>query len=307
MLRGTRGVMVAAPERLLAITGMRRGEPLARRTTLGVGGPADLYLETSDTAVLAEALGLAAGQIPVTFIGRGSNLVVADQGVEGLVVRWRGVRHRFEDDRAIASAGLEHARLARFAADAGLAGLEFAAGIPGAVGGGVTNNAGAFGSDFSAVVAEVRGLSPSGDPRSWDASTCRFGYRTSRFREDDVRACLTEVVFSLTHDEPTAVRERIESVAARRRQTQPVRHRSVGSTFKNPPGDFAARLIDAAGLKGFRVGDAEVSREHANFTVNLGDATAAQIRALVDQVAGRVQRQFGIRLEPEVEFVGRWS
>jgi len=301
--------VIAALEWLDTIPGMRRDEPLAPHTTYRIGGPAERYLETRDEARAAAVVGGCHERgIPLLPIGSGSNLLVADAGVEGLVLHLVDRAVEARGDRTLfAAAGTRMVKLAQAAHAAGLAGLEWALGIPGCVGGSVCNNAGCFGGDMAGVVEEAVGVLADGSPARWAPGDCAFRYRGSAFRDGALAGALvTGAVFRLRPGDPAQVRARMDEVQRLRHETQPVTGRSTGSVFKNPPGDHAARLIDAAGLKGRRSGGAMVSPEHANFIVNAGGAHAADVAALVREVQDEVRRRFGVDLETEIEAVGRW-
>ncbi|HXA42344.1 MAG TPA: UDP-N-acetylmuramate dehydrogenase [Candidatus Solibacter sp.] len=290
------------------LSGVRASEPLSRHTTYRIGGPAERYLEVAGADRLAEVLaGCDAHGLPVLAIGNGSNLLVADAGVEGLVVRLTDTAVSAEGGRLRAAGGARMVRVAQAALAASLDGMEWALGIPGTVGGSTYNNAGCFGSDMAATVEAVEAVDAAGRRSVLTNADCAFRYRGSAFRDGRLEGSLvTAVLFQLQPGDPAKIKRRMDEIQVERRRTQPVSGRSTGSVFKNPPGDFAGRLVEAAGLKGERSGAAMVSREHANFIVNTGGASAADVAALVARVQAEVQRRFGIRLEPEMESVGRW-
>jgi UDP-N-acetylmuramate dehydrogenase len=204
------------------------------------------------------------------------------------------------------SAGFPMPRLAAQTAKAGRAGLEFGAGVPGTVGGSVFGNAGAFGTEVKDRLVHVEAVDPAGTAHQLSAADCHFAYRDSAFKSGRALGwVITRATFSIRPGDPAAIRERIKQVQAHRRQTQPVEKRSLGSTFKNPPGDSAGRLIEACGLKGRRIGGAQVSPKHANFVLNLGGATADDVLALMTEMRDRVRDRFGIELEPEIRIVGK--
>jgi UDP-N-acetylmuramate dehydrogenase len=292
-----------------SLAGVRSSELLARHTTYRIGGPAERYLEVAGTIRLAEVLGgCDARGVPVLVIGNGSNLLVADAGVEGLVVRLTETLVTAEAGRLRAAAGARMVKVAQAALAASLDGMEWALGIPGTVGGSTYNNAGCFGSDMAATVEAVEALDAAGQPLDLTNAECDFRYRGSSFRDGRLEgSVVTAVLFRLQPGDPALVKGRMEEIQMERRRTQPVSGRSTGSVFKNPPGDFAGRLIEAAGLKGERSGGAMVSREHANFIVNTGGASASDVAALVVRVQAEIERQFGVHLEPEMESVGRWT
>jgi UDP-N-acetylmuramate dehydrogenase len=300
---------VAALARLDRLHGVRTDEPMAGHTTYRIGGPAERYVEVATAEGLAEVLAAATGrEVPVFALGNGSNILVADAGIDGLVVRLTDRAVAVDGNRLRAGAGARMVKVAQAAQAAGLGGMEWALGIPGCAGGSVHNNAGCFGSDIAAVVASVEAVGPDGAVESWSDADCRFRYRASSFRDGPLQGWLvTEVAFDLDQGDPADIAARMEHVQQERHRTQPVSGRSTGSVFKNPPGDYAGRLIEAAGLKASSVGGAMVSREHANFIVNAGGATAADVAALVRSVRAEVRKQFEVALELEIEAVGRWG
>ena len=239
----------------------------------------------------------------MTVIGHGSNLLVLDGGIRGLVIRveknMRSIRR--EGNRLIAQAGAMLGTVAVAAAEAGLTGLEFASGIPGTVGGGMTMNAGAYGGEMSDVTVRVDGITPDGKPVSLNRDEMRFGYRTSAVKQLDF--IVTEVTMELQPGDPAEIRAKMSELNARRAEKQPLDIPSAGSTFKRPEGFFAAALIDQCGLKGCSIGGAQVSRKHAGFLVNNGSSSRDYL-ALVRHVQQVVQEQTGIQLEPEIRIVG---
>ena len=286
--------------------------PLAPFTTIGTGGKANLLVTVGSTPALVATLGLLeASGSPWLCLGAGSNLLVADTGYPGAVVKLDESFHYVEGmptepfaepRRVVVSvgAGTYLARLAAVAAETGLAGLEFACGIPGSIGGGVAMNAGAHGWSLVDVVQEVEVATAAGV--HWlPASSLEWGYRWCRLPAESV---VTAVRIGLTAGDRTSILERHRSLLRQRRVTQPRGGRSFGSVFKNPPGDAAGRRLEAAGLKGVRRGGAEVSNIHANFIVNLGDATTTDVLALMSLMRQGVQRTSRILLEPEVRLLG---
>ncbi|HLH70738.1 MAG TPA: UDP-N-acetylmuramate dehydrogenase [Candidatus Dormibacteraeota bacterium] len=290
---------------LARLPGLRQGQPLARLTSLNVGGPAEYFVATSAPGPLVQACRERA--IPYLLLGAGTNLLIADQGVEGLVIRCVNRGWRVEGRRVYAEAGLKLMRLARICADHDLVGLEWAIGVPGTVGGAVYQNAGCWGGELADVLVEAEGVAPDGEPRSWSRAELALGYRTSALRAGPLRGALvTGAWIELRPGDGALARRRMAGWAELRARTQPIRTKNCGSVFVNPPGDSAGRLIEAAGLKGAREGDAEVSCQHANFIVNRGQATAADVDRLIRRVQAAVRERFGVVLEPEVERVGRW-
>ncbi len=278
--------------------------PMSSCTTLRLGGPADLLADPASEDELRRMLALAAEYgLPVTVIGRGSNLLVRDGGIRGLVIRvgprMKGIRRDGTDLTAMAGTTLSE--LAHAAAAEGLEGLAFASGIPGTAGGGVIMNAGAYGGELSQTVTLVEGLRMNGDPFRYDNAEMRFGYRESRLQHED--GIVTRVRVSLRPGDPDAIRAAMQELSVKRSEKQPLQQPSAGSTFKRPEGYFAAALIDQCGLKGARIGGAAVSEKHAGFLVNLG-GTAADFEALMRHVQTAVYERFGVRLEPEVRILG---
>jgi UDP-N-acetylmuramate dehydrogenase len=286
--------------------------PMAEHTTLRVGGPADLLVYPADWEDLAALLGaLRERDIPYFVLGAGSNLVIRDGGIRGAVISlsegFRAVERREPSaGRATfwADAGTSLRRVVRWTVDEGIGGLEALAGIPGTVGGALAMNAGAWGVEIGERVLQLEVMSSDGEVRMLDRHELRFSYRQAELPVGAV------VLGGLLWGEPcppTEVKAKVQDVTRRRRESQPLQDPSAGSVFKNPPGEAAGRLIEECGLKGVRVGDAEVSRIHANFIVNLGAATAGQVVALMGMIQERVYVKFKVRLEPEVRIVGDWD
>ncbi len=284
---------------------LRRDHPLAPYTTWRVGGPARWFLEVATEAELRDAVAAAeAAQVPWRILGDGSNLWVADAGVEGLVVRnrvqgWRWLRREGEEGEVAAASGQGLARLGRELAAAGWAGLEWAATVPGTVGGAVVGNAGAFGGDVASVLIWAR-VWIGGREEVWPVRRLEYGYRHSALKGRP-EVLVLEAAFRVRRADPALLLERIRTWSERRRATQPP-GATAGSVFRNPPGDHAGRLIEAAGLKGLRIGGARVSEVHANFIVTEPGARAADVRALIERIQAEVEARFGVRLEPEVVF-----
>jgi len=298
-----------ALDRLAAERGIRlvTDAPLAPITTLRVGGPADRLAEPRSADELLAVLGLArdAG-VQWLVIGNGSNLVVADRGVRGLVIRNRARSVHLDGSQLEADGGTPLALVVKRTAAAGLTGMEWAIAVPGTVGGAVWANAGAHGGQMADVLDTVAAWDPAtGALRTVAGEACGFAYRESRFKHEPlvvIRARLT-----LEADDPRAVAERVAAFGAHRAATQPVADQNAGSVFRNPPGDFAGRLIEAAGMKGVRRGTAAVSDRHANFIVTERGARAEDVRRLAEQVRAAVQAASGVALAYEIEFVGEWN
>lgn len=282
-----------------------RNEPMRKHTTLRIGGPADLWIEPADAAQVAEVVrACRAHNIPLTVVGNGSNLLVRDGGIRGAVLHIgrEMAGYRMDGAQLIAQSGLLMSAAASAAAQAGLSGLAFAEGIPGSVGGGACMNAGAYGGEMSRCIAAVDIVDERGEPRSIQASALDYGYRHSALLDNPW--IVTQVTFALTPGDPETIAEEMRVIGTQRRAKQPLKFPSAGSTFKRPAAHFAAQLIDEAGLKGARVGGAEVSTQHAGFLINADHATARDMLALMSYVQQRVWEHGGIRLEPEVRIIG---
>ena len=279
-------------------------EPMSGHTTLKLGGPAD-YLVFPRSAEEITALFAEAGAygLPVTVIGHGSNLLVLDGGIRGLVISVEKNMRKItvEGTTVTAQAGAMLASVAMAAAEAGLSGLEFAAGIPGTVGGGVTMNAGAYDGEMAQVVTRVNGVYPNGKPVSLSREEMKFGYRRSAVTE--MNFIVTEVTLELQPGDPAAIRARMNELNAKRAEKQPLDVPSAGSTFKRPEGYYAAALIDQCGLKGYSVGGARVSMKHAGFLVNTGTSSRDYLD-LVEKVRQIVEERVGVRLETEIRILG---
>jgi len=301
---------VTARQRLAAAGRLREHAPLAPLTTYRFGGPARFLVEAESEADLEMAAGVAdAETLPLFVLGRGSNVVVSDRGFEGVVIRLgSGFARRAVDPEGVVEAGgsVPLPVLARETARAGRGGLEFYVGIPGSVGGAVRMNAGCHGSDTAAWLLTARIVSLGSGGRVTERTPAELGlsYRHSNLGDADV------VVSARFHTDPIAPSQadrQIREITRWRKETQPGGTLNAGSVFKNPPGDAAGRIIDAAGLKGFRIGGVEVSSRHANFFVADAGATAADVHALVAEVQRRVREVAGIDLEPELRFLGDFS
>ena len=286
-----------------------RNEPLARFSTMRVGGPADLFAEVRNLFELRGIVRFARQRdVPLFLIGRGSDLVISDAGMGGLVVLVRALALRTEGELIHAQAGVQMAKLATTGKNAGLSGLEFGLAIPGTVGGAVWANAGAHGSDTRGVLASALVAGADGEERTLGPAELGMDYRETQLKHSapgrpDV---VLEATFRLQPAGPDTIAERLADIRRWRQEHQPVGQKSAGSVFRNPEGDSAGRIIDELGLKGQHVGGAEVSPKHANFIVNTGGATASDVRALGDLVRETVRRERGIELAYEVEFVGHW-
>ena len=279
--------------------------PLAPFTWFRVGGPAQLLFQPADEEDLAYFLARLPGEIPVAVVGLGSNLIIRDGGVPGVVIRLGGKAFgeiaTAPDFQVTAGTATPDIRLARAAAEAGIAGLEFYRGIPGAIGGALRMNAGAHGGETREVLVSARGVDRSGAARTFPAEAMGFSYRHSRAPADVI---FTQAVFQGRPGEREAILAKMEEITAAREASQPIREKTGGSTFKNPPGEKAWVLIDRAGCRGLVVGEAQVSEMHCNFLINRGAATAADIEALGEEVRRRVRETSGIELEWEIKRLG---
>ncbi len=279
-------------------------ESLARHTTYRIGGPAEVYARPRTLEDVHKSLRIAAeAAVPVFVIGEGSNLLVSDAGVRGVVLDLREAAGQLviRGEEVEVGAGLPLNQLIEGAARAGLAGLENLAGIPGTVGGAVVMNAGAFGTEFFDRVLDIGVLTAEGDICAVRREEVDVGYRKGYVPSNGV---IVSTRLRLEKGERETLEDRIAEILARRAAKQPLEYPSCGSVFKRPPGDYAGRLIESCGCKGLRVGRAQVSEKHANFIVNLGGATAEDVLAVIREVRRRVADRFGVLLEPEVRFVG---
>lgn len=289
--------------------GMKEHEALASRTSFGIGGPAEFFVELAKPASIETAIdGCRERGIPYLLLGAGTNLLIADRGVEGLVIRVVSRDHEISGTRIRAAAGLKMMRLARIAADANLRGFEFAIGVPGSVGGAVYQNAGCWGKEIREVLVEGEGYVPGEGKKTWQPADLQLGYRTSALRDGGLKGALVvAATIQLERGDGEEAKRLMVKLTAERNETQPIKTKNCGSVFKNPPGDSAGRLVQAAGLKGVHEGSAVVSTLHGNFIINEGGAKASDVRKLIERVQAEVKRRFGTQLEPEVEFVGRWN
>ncbi len=287
-----------------------RQEPLARFTTMRVGGPADLFAEVRNLFELRAIVRFArARSVPLTLLGRGSDLVISDAGVGGLVVRSSPQQYRIEGDRLIADSGLPMAKAATIAKDAGLSGLEFGLAIPGTVGGAVWANAGAHESDIASVLVSAGVIGPDGTESMVDPLGLGLTYRDSVLKHapEGRPDVVTQAIFQLVPEDPAVIGARLDEIRRWRQAHQPLGMPSAGSTFRNPTGDSAGRIIESLGLKGAREGGASVSEKHANFLVNDQHGSAADVRRLGDRVRATVRDATGIDLHYEIVFAGDWD
>lgn len=301
--------MVNLEQQLINIVGaggVLRDEPMSAHTTFRVGGPADYYVVPRTVRALCEAIALCRERgVPLHVLGCGSNVLVADAGLRGVVVRigskLADVEVR-EDGSITAQAGATNAKVARAALSAGLAGYEFAAGIPGSIGGAAIMNAGAYDGELRDVATSVTCLDQAGGIVEVPAAEAGWGYRCSMM--GDAGLIVLSVALQLHPGDARAIQERMDELARRRNDKQPLDLPSAGSTFKRPAGHFAGKLIQDAGMQGHAVGGAQVSTKHAGFVVNVGGATAADVLQVIEDVKVRVLDRFGIELEPEVRLWG---
>ena len=291
--------------RVVGVENVHAEEPLCAHTTFAIGGPAEWLVEPAGEDEVREVVSLCrAHEIPWRVLGLGSNVLVADEGVRGVVIK---LADRFSDvtvDGCVvgAQAGASNEAVAEAACAAGLAGYEFASGIPGTIGGAAIMNAGAYGGEFKDVAESVRCLTPGGEFVDVPASEAAWSYRRSMM--SDAGYVVLGATLRLVRDDESEIRARMDELSARRLEKQPLEMPSAGSTFKRPEGYFAGKLIQDAGLRGYRVGGAQVSEKHTGFVVNAGGATAADVLQLIKDVQARVFEAEGVRLEPEVRLWG---
>lgn len=289
---------------------VKLNEPLAPYTSIKIGGPVDYFLEVEDRVSLSRTLELLHRHaVPFCLLGKGSNVLVSDRGVRGAVLRLgREFNQAIWTEKngavvVLVGAAYSVSRLVREAARRGYSGLEFAEGIPGSVGGALVMNAGAYGSEIERIVDRVEGVTARGEAVGLQRGQMLFTYRSSNLPPATI---VTRVHLRLAKDQAEAVSWRVGELVARRKRSQPSGYPNSGSMFRNPPGDFAGRLIEAAGLKGKRIGRAEISERHANFILNLGGAKAEEVRGLMEMARAEVRERFGVDLEPEVRLLGEW-
>lgn len=277
--------------------------PLAKTNWFGVGGPAEVLFKPEDTDDLAQFLKHKPKYLPVTVIGVGSNLIVRDGGIRGVVIRLgRGFNHAMQDGNAIvAGAAMMDVNLAQVAANHGRAGLEFLSGVPGTVGGALAMNAGAYGREVKDVLLHAEAVTPEGDVVTVSLEEMRYAYRKYNGPEGLI---FTRAWFATTEDAPEAIHARIQDIQEKREATQPIRERTGGSTFKNPEGHKAWELVDQAGCRGLTIGGAQMSELHCNFMLNTGGATAAELEALGEEVRRRVKAQSSVELQWEIKRIG---
>lgn len=300
-------VTAALVERLRHIVGqdgVRTGEPMSEHTTFKVGGPADAFVMPRTAEEMAAVLDACKeAETDYFLLGAGSDLLVADAGYRGVIVsteRLRGMSREGNDLTFGAGVTLKEATAK--ACELGLSGFEFACGIPGSIGGACFMNAGAYGGQMADILKSVRVIMPDETLQSIDVADLDLGYRRSRIRTEGLVVLAATV--HLTPADPVQIQATMDDLNARREAKQPLEYGSAGSTFKRPEGYFVGKLVTDAGLKGYRVGNACVSTKHGGFVINLGGATAADVHAVIEHVQDEIERQFGVRLEPEVRFLG---
>lgn len=286
---------------------IKRDEPLAKHTTFRVGGPADYFVTPEDEEQVRELVSLLKSRdVPFCVIGNGSNLLAGDKGYRGVIIqiykKMSGIR--VEGGILYAQAGALLSKLAAEALSHGLTGLEFASGIPGTLGGAVVMNAGAYGGEMKQILVNVLSLTPQGELHVTPADWMEMGYRSSIFAKNgDI---ILNAELKLNPGRPEEIRAYMEELKEKRILKQPLEYPSAGSTFKRPEGYFAGKLIQDAGLRGVQIGGAQVSEKHCGFVINRGNATAADITALMELIMERVESRFGVKLEPEVKYIGEF-
>lgn len=287
-------------------SGIFMEEPMKKHTTFRVGGPADVLVQPDETALAAILALCRQYHVSYSFIGNGSNLLVGDKGIRGVVIEMTDPMGNIEVDgtKITAQAGAMLSKIANTAASNGLGGMEFAAGIPGSVGGAVVMNAGAYGGEMKDIIERVYVLDENGAQLELDRDALDLGYRHSCIPEK--KYIVTKVVLELVPRNEAEICSEMKELNEKRAEKQPLQYPSAGSTFKRPEGYFAGKLIMDAGLRGYQVGGAQVSEKHCGFVINKGDATAADICQLMRDVSDKVQAQFGVVLEPEVKMIGEF-
>ena len=282
-------------------------ELMSRHTTFRIGGPADFFVTPEKKEQIGQIIELCCGRnIPYYIVGNGSNLLVGDRGYRGVIIQvFKKMNQiRAEGEKIYAQAGALLSKVAAAALEASLTGLEFASGIPGTLGGALRMNAGAYGGEMKQVTESAQVLTPDGEILVIPVDELGMSYRTSVISRNDY--VVLEAVLKLHRGSQEEIRARMEELKEKRVSKQPLEYGSAGSTFKRPEGYFAGKLIEDAGLRGFRVGDAQVSEKHCGFVINRGAATAAEVVQLMDQVRMRVKEKFGVDLEPEVKRIGEF-
>lgn len=280
-------------------------EPMSRHTTFEIGGPAELLVIPESVEEVRDVVAACReAQVPYFVLGNGSDLLVSDEGYHGVIICLAdGFTYvAIEGTEMTCQAGVSLREASEMACELGLSGLEFACGIPGTIGGACFMNAGAYDGCIADVLKSVRVIMPDGTTETIPAADLALGYRASRIKDEGL--VVLTATFALRKGDPDVIRARMDDLTYKRESKQPLDKPSAGSTFKRPEGYFAGKLISDAGLQGYQVGGAAVSKKHAGFVVNLGGATAADVHAVIEHVQDEVERQFGVRLEPEVRFLG---
>ncbi len=280
-------------------------EPMSEHTTFAVGGPADVLVLPKSVKEMSLAIRAARSlELPVTVLGGGSNVLVRDGGIRGVVIQLNQMTKVLScnETKILASAGYMLKDVCQFAQEQGLTGIEFACGIPGTLGGAVFMNAGAYGGEMSHVVSRVRTVNSTGGVHTYNAPNLGFSYRQSRFQKS--QEFVVEIELTLRQGNKAEIQQAMDDLMQKRRSKQPLEMHSAGSTFKRPPGYFAGTLIDQTGLKGLSCGDAQVSTKHAGFVVNTGHASARDVLQVIHEVQKRVEKAHGVHLEPEVRIIG---
>ena len=307
-------VQLADLQRIAGEQAVRQQEPMSAHTTFRIGGPADYFVEAGNESVLKELLLLCQEtETPFFILGNGSNLLVSDEGYRGVMISLRGFDEiSFREGEGTeagktvmtAGSGVFLSKAAMQAAGRGLTGFEFAGGIPGTLGGAVTMNAGAYGGEIKDVILSAQVMTQEGDIKELSAEELDLSYRHSVIQEKELIVLSAD--FAFDHGDEEQIKEQMRQLNAQRREKQPLEYGSAGSTFKRPEGYFAGKLIMDAGLRGYLVGEAQVSEKHCGFVINRGNATAADVRTLMQNVADIVEEKFGVRLEPEVKMIGEF-
>lgn len=295
-------------EKTAGVSAVVLSEPMRNHTTFKIGGMADMLIEPKSAQEIIDVISiLKSNEIPYFVMGNGSNLLVGDKGIRGAVIKISNSMSGCEvsDNIIKAEAGIKLSRLANTALKSELEGLEFASGIPGTLGGAIFMNAGAYGEEMKGIIADVTYIDTDREEIvTIPCDECEFGYRTSIFGKNN--AIIVGATLRLKKGNPDAIRAKMNDLSARRTDKQPLDKPSAGSTFKRPEGYFAGALIQESGLMGCSVGGAEVSTKHAGFVINAGGATANDVASLIEKIQGVVEDKYGVRLEPEVKFVGEF-
>ncbi|WP_295789853.1 UDP-N-acetylmuramate dehydrogenase [uncultured Veillonella sp.] len=306
MLKNKLEVLYEELSPLLGAEQILRNEPLKEHTTFKIGGPADLFIMPRTLTELSQTMqAVAKADIPLTILGSGSNVLVLDGGIQGVVVSLCHMKETLDckGHSLLVSSGFMLKEVSEFAYNNSLTGLEFAIGIPGTLGGAVFMNAGAYGGEMSQVVTKVRAVSLTGQINEYSIQDLEFAYRHSRFHES--HEIVAEVEIDLAPGVQADILAAMEDLTERRTSKQPLEYASAGSTFKRPTGYYAGTLIEQTGLKGLACGDAEVSTKHAGFVVNKGEASASDVLQVIREVQSRVEKAHGVKLETEVRIIGR--